>query len=84
MLITLDLMSAFVRCRYQAYLKCTGEAGEASGYALLQRELASDYEQKACAKLAEPLDPSQVVSGPPSIAYAFTRHQRLIPKRTER
>ena len=78
MLITLDLMSAFVRCRYQAYLKCTGEVGEASGYASLQRKLASDYEQKACAKLAEPLDPSDVLSDPPSIADALTRHHRLI------
>ena len=25
MYITLDLMAAFVRCRYKAFLKCTGE-----------------------------------------------------------
>ena len=84
MLIALDLMSAFVRCRYQAYLKCTGEVGEASGYALLQRELASDYEQKACANLAESLAPCGRSFRPTINGRCLEKPPPSDSKRTER
>jgi hypothetical protein len=45
--LTLDIMAAFVRCRYKAFLKCTEQTGVVTDYELLDRELAEAYRKKA-------------------------------------
>lgn len=82
MQITLDLMAAFVRCRYKAFLKYTGQAGVLTEYELLEKELAEDYREKAVSRLTEDLGPEEVVSKPPSITDALAGRHRLILRAT--
>jgi predicted RecB family nuclease len=76
--MTLDLMAAFVRCRYKAFLKCTGEAGSVTEYERLERELAEAYQEKAIAWLAQQFAPSDILSSPPSLEDALQHRYRLI------
>ena len=78
MQITLNLMSAFVRCRYKAFLKCTGETGIVTEYECLRQQLADEYQQKATSRLSDGFSPGEVVSNPSSVAEALTGRHRLI------
>jgi predicted RecB family nuclease len=78
MLLALDTIASFARCRYKAFLKCTGEAGVATDYELLQRELADAYQEKAIAWLATRFTPDEIVFSPPSLEHVFRSRSRLI------
>ena len=41
--ITDDLLSAFLACRYKGYLKLAGEAGQPSDFQRLQDRLDTDH-----------------------------------------
>jgi predicted RecB family nuclease len=76
--MTLDLMAAFVRCRYKAFLQCTGEAGSVTEYELLERKLAETYRDKAIAWLTQQFAPIDILSSPPSLDDALRHRHRLI------
>ena len=76
--VTLDIMDAFVRCRYKAFLKCTGQAGSPTEYELLERRLADAYQEKAIQRLAERFSPREVALGPLSLEDALKGRHRLI------
>ena len=78
MYITLDLMAAFIRCRYKAFLRCTGDSGVATEYELLQRELADEYQEKAIALLTARFTPNEIIFNPPSLEDASQGRYRLI------
>ena len=78
MYLTLDLMAAFVRCRYKAFLKCSGQAGVATEYELLHRELADKYREAAIQSLAEHFLPSKIAASPLSLDDALRGRPQLI------
>ena len=78
MKLTLDLMDAFVRCRYKAFLKCTGQAGFHTDYELLENRQADVYQEKAIRRLAERFSPREVTHGPLSLEDALKGRRRLI------
>ncbi len=75
--VTFDLVAAFVRCRYKAFLKCTGETGTVTDYELLERELAEAYRQKAIPQLAQRFSPNEIASSPLSLEAALADRHRL-------
>jgi predicted RecB family nuclease len=48
--VTDDLVSAFLACRYKGYLKLTGETGEPSDYQRLQDRLDAEYRAAALSR----------------------------------
>ena len=76
--LTLDLMRAFVRCRYKAFLKCTGQTGSPTEYELLESRLAGAYQEKAVQWLAERFSPCEVAHGPLSLEDVLKGRHRLI------
>jgi len=77
MKLTLDLLDSFVRCRYKAFLKCTGEVGSVSEYELLETRLVDVYQEKAIQRLAERFSPSEVAYGPLSLEEIRRGRRRL-------
>ena len=78
MKLTLDLMEAFVRCRYKAFLKSTNQTGSPAEYELLERKLGDAYQEKAIQRLAERFSPREVASGPLSLENALRGRHRLL------
>ncbi len=76
--LTLDLMGAFVRCRYKAFLKCTHEVGSITEYELLEGRLANEYRTNAIRRLTEGFSPREVAPGPLSAEDALKCRHRLI------
>jgi len=71
-------MGAFVRCRYKAFLKCTGQTGSPAEYELLENRLTDVYQEKASRRLAERFSPREVAHGPLSLEDALKGRHRLI------
>lgn len=78
MKITSDLIEAFVRCRYKAYLKCTSQQGSATEFDSLERRLAHAYEEKAGQRLAERFSPNEAAYGPLPVEQLLKGRQRLV------
>lgn len=78
MKLTSDLMEAFVRCRYKAFLKCTDKVGSITEYELLASKLADEYQPKAIQRLAERYSSREVAHGPLSLEDALKCRHRLI------
>ena len=76
--LTLHLIGAFVRCRYKAFLKCTGQTGSPIEYELLESRLTDAYQEKAIQRLAERFSPREVAYGPLSLEEALKGRHRLI------
>lgn len=75
--MTLDLVAAFVRCRYNAFLKHAGEAGTVTEYETLERELADEYRRQGLARLAEAFVPGEILGDPASLDGALMGRWRL-------
>ena len=78
MLLTLEIITAFVRCRYKAFLKCMGEVKVATEYESLERDLAGEYQAQAIAWLTPRFTPTEIVSSPPSLEHVLQNRSRLI------
>ena len=78
MKLTLDLMEAFVRCRYKAFLKLTEQTGSPTEYGLLEKRLADAYQEKAILQLAERYSTREVALGPLSLEDALKGRHRLM------
>ncbi len=76
--LTLGLMEAFIRCRYKAFLKCTGQTSSPTEYELLENRLVDAYQDKAVQRLAERFSPREVAHGPLSLEDALKGRHRLI------
>ena len=76
--MTLDLMAAFINCRYKAFLQCTRERGTVTPYELLERDMADAYRKEAISRLTSRLDQRQILSSPPSLEDALASRHRLV------
>lgn len=72
------VLAAFQKCRYKAYLKLRGLAGEPSDYELLQARLETEYRLAAQQKMLRARGPGSVVVSPPSLADAVRGRPALI------
>jgi hypothetical protein len=69
--LTDEVFSAFLKCRYKAYLKLRGEAGEKSDYETFQAGLAADYRAAATEDLLRRHAGAAAVQGPASLPDAL-------------
>ena len=76
--LTLDLMRAFVRCRYKAFLKCTGQTGSPTDYELLDNRLAGAYQEKVTQRLVERYSSREVAPGSLPLGDALKGRHKLI------
>jgi hypothetical protein len=78
LLVTEDLFTAFLKCRYKAYLKYTGTVGEPSEYEQLEANLAAEYQTAARQKWLGSLGKRTAVQAPPSLLDAIRGGADLI------
>ncbi len=69
--LTDELFSAFLRCRYKAYLKLTGVKGESSDYTQLQHRLSASYRMAAMAEWLAGRPKDGVIQSPTSLLAAI-------------
>jgi predicted RecB family nuclease len=67
MQVTENLLAALLKCRYKAYLKSTGIAGEPSEYDKLQARLTSEYQLAARREWVKSLGQRTVADDPQSL-----------------
>ena len=73
-----DIFAAFLKCRYKAYLKLAGQAGEPSDYERLQARLTQLYRAEAQRRFTEGLDGATALQSPPSLAEALRSGQEAL------
>ena len=78
MTVTLDLMSAFVACRYKAYLKCIGKTGNVTEYETLQQQLAGEYVEVAAKWYAQRFSPAKFILRPIALYDVLPQRYRLV------
>jgi hypothetical protein len=76
--ITDEVFTAFLKCKYKAYLKLTGESGEQSDYRRLQDRLAAEYRAAAGQEVLKDRSEADVVARPPSLVDAVRSEPSLI------
>jgi hypothetical protein len=76
--ITDEVFTAFLKCKYKAYLKLTGAFGEKSDYEKLQRRLDTEYRVSARAELLRKHPRGATVESPESLVDAIRRRAALI------
>ena len=76
--LTLDIMEAFVRCRYKAFMKLTDQIGSPTEYESLERRLADAYQEKAMQRLVEKSSPREIAYGPLSLEDVPKGRHKLI------
>ena len=76
--LTLELMEAFVHCRYKTFLKCAGDVGTPTEYEVLERTLSGEYGPKAMQRLVERYSPREVAPGPLPLKDVLKCRHRLI------
>jgi len=77
-ILTDEIFAAFLKCRYKAYLKLRGAAGEKSDYERSQAELAAEYRTLAMEDLLRRHNGVAVIESPPSLPEAFQAGAALI------
>lgn len=77
-LITTELYSDFLNCRYKAFLKATAMPGTASEFQALESTLQTEFAERARQHLRGSLPASQVSHAPKSLAQALQREYPLI------
>jgi predicted RecB family nuclease len=75
--LTGEVFAAFLKCRYKAYLKFQGVAGEKSDYEQAQARLAAQYRAAATRELVR-RQQGAVVEAPPSLPDAIRAGPALI------
>ncbi len=76
--LTDGLFAAFLKCRYKAYLKLQGAAGETSDYERSQTRRAAEYRTLATEALRRRHDGAVVIQNPPSLPAALRSGAALI------
>jgi predicted RecB family nuclease len=76
--ITEEVFSAYLKCRYKAYLKLAGAAGEKSDYGSLQERLTADYRSAARMELVRRHAGGAVTEAPASLLEAVRGGADLI------
>src|SRR5881296_1373170 len=66
-----DIFSAFLKCKYKAYLKLAGQAGETSDYERLEIRLTQQYRAEARSRFVEGLGGAAAFQSPPSLGEAI-------------
>jgi predicted RecB family nuclease len=77
-ILTDEILAAFLKCRYKAYLKLRGAAGEKSDYELSQARLAAEHRTLAREAMLRKHNGAGVIESPPSLAEAFRAGAALI------
>ena len=77
MKITDEVVTAFLKCRYKAYLKLTGHSGERSDYERTQTRLESEYRVATQRNLLE-RQRGEVIETPPSLPEVIRSGTDLI------
>jgi hypothetical protein len=73
-----EVASDWLNCRYKAFLKRKGGAGEPSAYEISLSDLASEHRQRAVEHLARLYEPDGVLLNPSSLSAALRGTYRLI------
>src|SRR4051794_33890338 len=66
-----DIFSAFLKCKYKAYLKLAAQAGETSDYERLEIRLTQQYRAEARSRFVEGLGGAAAFQSPPSLGGAI-------------
>ncbi len=80
--LTDDIVAAYLKCRYKAYLKLRGAVGERSDYESLQVRLAAEYRAAVRSKLLQLHEGSTVIQDPASLLEAIRSGVPLILEAT--
>lgn len=76
--LTDGIFGAFLKCRYKAYLKLRGEAGDESDFERTQHERSARYKAAAREAMRKRHEGADVLQGPPSLPEAVRSGARLI------
>src|SRR5262249_4668255 len=76
--VTDDILAAFLKCRYKAYLKLRGASGERSDYERSQATRAAEYRAAALEELLRKYPGAVVVQNPPDLPEALRSGASLI------